>query len=211
MRAWERFAEQHRFEVTAAILLALAALATSWSSYQSTLWNSEQSRFMAATNSARLCVARASTRAGQQRIVDVVTFLGWASAHSSGNRQLATFYERRARREFAPAFRAWLAKEASQRDSAAPLPFEMPEYRLATDAQADACERIANVKSAAALDANAVGDRYMLGTIVFAVVLFFAGAAQSVHSRRVGVALLSAAAFTCAVGIVAIARLPVTR
>ena len=86
------------------VLLVVAAVATSWSSYQATRWNGEQARAAGRTNAIRIDAARSASLAEAQTQVDVATFIAWADADRSGEPELAAFYQDRFRPEFEPAF-----------------------------------------------------------------------------------------------------------
>jgi hypothetical protein len=47
-------------EIVATLLLALAAVATAWSSYQESRWNGEQAKAASRTNGIRIQAARAA-------------------------------------------------------------------------------------------------------------------------------------------------------
>ena len=96
-------------EMLATILLALAAVATAWTSYQSTRWSGVQTDDYARASAARVDSTRLWTEAGQKTEIDVVTFTQWVDAYSTGDRRLADFYFRRFRPEFKPAVAAWVA------------------------------------------------------------------------------------------------------
>ncbi len=49
---------RNRHEVVATLLLAVAAVATAWASYQATRWNGEQARATSRTNALRIEAAR---------------------------------------------------------------------------------------------------------------------------------------------------------
>lgn len=63
-----------RVEVLATVLLASAAVATAWSSYQASRWNGEQAKAASRTNAIRIQAARAQGLAEAQTQVDVATF-----------------------------------------------------------------------------------------------------------------------------------------
>ena len=79
-------------EVLVTVLLVVAALGTSWSSYQATRWNGEQAEASGRTNGIRIEAARAQGRAQSETQVDVATFIAWVDAERSGERDLADFY-----------------------------------------------------------------------------------------------------------------------
>jgi hypothetical protein len=162
-------------EIFATILLALAAVATAWSSYQAARWNGEQAKTSSAVNRARIEAARASDLANAQSEVDVATFSQWVDAYARKESFLADFYFKRFRKEFKPAVNAWLATRPL-RNPAAPLtPFAMPEYRLAATAEAERLDARAEELSAQVRRNIQRSTNYVLGVVLFAVALFFAG------------------------------------
>src|SRR3954468_6893080 len=90
-------------EVVATALLVLAALATSWSSYQATRWNGEQAAAAGRTSAIRIDAARAQGLAQSQTQVDVATFIAWAEAWGADDTEVADFFAARFRDEFRPA------------------------------------------------------------------------------------------------------------
>jgi hypothetical protein len=162
-------------EIAATVLLALAAVATAWSSYQAARWNGEQAKTSSASNRTRIEAARASALANAQTEVDVATFSQWIDAYARKESFLADFYFKRFRKEFKPAVNAWLATRPL-RNPAAPLtPFAMPEYRLAATAEAERLDRKAEDLSAQVRRNIQRSTNYVLGVVLFAVALFFAG------------------------------------
>jgi hypothetical protein len=177
-------ARTHRVEVLATILLAVSAVATAWCSYQSTQWRGEQAAHTGRSTTARIQSSDASTRAGQLTGIDVATFTQWVNADVAGETELATFYRRRFRDEFQPAFTAWIATNPRTNPDAPKSPFEMPEYRLAEADEAVRLERVAAVQSDAAAAALRRSDNFMLAVVLFAVSLFFAGISTKLASVR---------------------------
>ena len=124
----------HRVDLFATILLAVAAVGTAWSTYQSTQWRGEQAVNTSKATAARIQSSEASTRAGQLTQVDIATFIQWVDADVKGDEKLAQFYRKRFREEFRPAFAAWLAAEPKTNPDAPLTPFAMPQYRVADGA-----------------------------------------------------------------------------
>src|SRR5262245_14127622 len=159
-------------ELLVTVLLVVAALATSWSSYQATRWNGEQAKASSRTNAIRIDAARAQGLAQAQTQVDVATFIAWADADRRGDRKLADFYVDRFRAEFKPAFEAWMATAPLTNPTAPPTPFAMDEYQVASRKQAD------QLDAAAAASATEVqrdiqrASNYVLTVVLYAVVLF---------------------------------------
>jgi hypothetical protein len=164
-----------RVEIVAAVLLALAAVATAWSGYQATRWNGEQAKAASRTNAIRIDAARASSLAEAQTEVDVATFIQWINARAGRDTALASFYRTHFRTEFKPAFAAWLATRPFTSANAPPTPFAMSAYRLAAAAEAERLDAAAEESAAAVRRYIQRGSNYVLGVVLFSVSLFFAG------------------------------------
>jgi hypothetical protein len=162
-------------EIGATVLLALAAVATAWSSYQAARWNGEQAKTSSAVNKARIDAARASDLANAQQEVDVATFSQWIDAYARKEARLAAFYFKRFRAEFKPAVNAWLATRPLESDGAPLTPFAMPQYRLAATAEAERLDRRSEQLAAQVRRDIQRSTNYVLGVVLFAVALFFAG------------------------------------
>jgi hypothetical protein len=171
-------------EGVATVLLVVAAVATSWSSYQATRWNGEQAAAAGRTNAIRIEASRADGLAEAQTEIDVATFIAWAEADVTGDRELATFVMDRFRDEFRPAFDAWTATAPLTNPDAPPTPFAMDEYRLESRQQADELDARAEA-SAAEVRANIQrASNYVLTVVLYAVALFFAGMSTRVTAPR---------------------------
>lgn len=171
-------------EVLVTVLLVVAALGTSWSSYQATRWNGEQAKAASRTNAIRIDAARAQGQAQAQTQVDVATFIAWADADRRGDSKLADFYVKRFRAEFKPAFDAWMATNPLQNAAAPPTPFAMDEYQLGSRKQAEQLDAAAEASAAQAQRNIQHASNYVLTVVLYAVVLFFAGVSTRITNRR---------------------------
>ena len=190
-----------RLRAWSAVLMSLAALATSWASYQASLWSGEQMQRGAASAAYRAKSTRASTRAGQLRMIDIGVFGHWMNATVRRDTALAAFVRTRFRREFAPAFESWMASKPLVSHDAAATPFAHPQYRLADDIVADSLDHMADRESAASQRANRISDSYVLDAVIMATVLFFAGTEQA-SVTRLRILMLVIATSMCVTGIV---------
>jgi hypothetical protein len=181
---------QRRVELLATILLAVAAVATAWSTYQSTRWRGEQAVATSKATAARIQSSQASTRAGQLTQVDIATYIQWVNADVAGDRKLATFYHERFRPEFRPAFDAWLATRPRTNPNAPLTPFAMPEYRVTEAAKSEQLNAAAGAHADAAGAAKQRADNYILAVVLFAASLFFAGISTKLRSTGQQEALL---------------------
>ena len=182
-----------RTDVAATLLLALAAVATAWASYQSAGWRGEQAKAGGASIAARVESTRAAALANDQRSIDVALFTQWVDAYARDETELATFYRKRFRSEFLPAYDAWIATRPRRNPDAALSPFALPEYQLAAETDADALEARAAAKSLEVGRYIQRADNYVLTVVLFAVALFFAGMATRLPSRTSRITILSVA------------------
>ena len=201
---------EHRLELLATILLAIAAVATAWSTFQSGRWRGNQAVNTNKSQAARVESSEAHTRAGQLTQIDIAMFIQWVDAHAAGKTELAQFYRRRFRAEFRPAFNAWLSARPFINPTAPSSPFVMPQYQLAQTAEAERLAAAATVLSTAAGNANQRADDYLLALVLFASSLFFAGISTKLRSARQREAVLALGWLIFLASIVWVATLPVT-
>jgi hypothetical protein len=186
-----RVADRGRAEVIATVLLAAAAVGTAWATYQAAHWRSEQAAAGNRSTAARVQANRAAALANRQVQVQVETFIQWVNARAGGDTELATFYRQRFRPEFRPAFAAWLATRPFTAAGAPATPFDMPQWRSAAVAQADALEAKGAAESKVASGFLERADRYTLCVVLFAMTLFFAGLSIRLESTRAQTALVA--------------------
>jgi hypothetical protein len=171
-------------ELLVTVLLVVAALATSWSSYQATRWNGEQAAAAGRTNAVRIDAARADGLARTQTQVDVATFIAWADADLRGETKVSDFYIDRFRDEFQPAYEAWIAQQPLTNADAPTTPFVMEEYEVAAKKQAEVLDAEAEVSAAEVRLDIQRSSNYVLTVVLYAIVLFFAGMSTRLSNRR---------------------------
>jgi hypothetical protein len=181
---------RRRIEVATTVLLALAAVATAWASYQSSRWHGKQAEAQSLSVAKRVESTRASGVANRQAQIDVATFTQWVNAYAEGNMRLADFYRKRFRSEFKPAVEAWIATRPLKNPRAPLTPFAMPEYKLAASGEADRLEAEAGSASQRVQRYIQRADNYTLCVVLFAASLFFAGISTRLRTRTAQVAIL---------------------
>lgn len=197
-------------DVTATVLLALATVATAWSGYQASRWNGEQAAAAGRSNAARIESTRASSLADAQTQVDVATFTAWVDAYAREETDLAAFYRRRFRPEFAPAVTAWVATQPLKNPDAPLTPFAMPAYRLAARDEAATLQARAEEQAAQVRVDIQRSTNYVLAVVLFAATLFFAGMSAKLPSPHLRLALLVMGLVTFTGALVWIATSPVS-
>jgi hypothetical protein len=200
---------ERRLELVSTVLLALATVATAWSAYQSRQWTGEQAQGTSRATASRIAENRAAALANRQVQIDVATFIQWLDARQAGNTRLADFYRERFRAEFKPAFAAWLATRPFEDKAAPPTPFAMRQYRLKASAEAERLERAAAAATERSKEAHRRADNDMLGVVLFAIALFFAGISAKMQTPGARRALLAIGCVAFLAGVVWIATVPV--
>ena len=200
----------HWVELATTVLLAAAAVATAWASYQAARWHGKQAEAQSASIAARVESTRASNEADREAEIDVEIFIQWVDAYAEGKTELADFYRKRFRGEFKPAFAAWIATKPLQNESAPLSPFALPQYRLAASAEADRLEANATAASEEVKRFIQRADNYTLSVVLFATSLFFAGISTRLRDRASRIAVLGMGYVLFVGAAIWIATFPVT-
>lgn len=215
-----------RVELLSTIILAVAAVLTAWSAFQSAKWGGVMSIEFNSAGTARTESTRFDTLAGQQAQVDVGLFTNWLAAlnddlntgaitlapgqgYTPTEGTLSGFLFLRFRPEFRPVMDAWLATFPVTNPDAPPSPFAMPEYTLAAAEEADLLQSTADAHRDAALVANQTSDDYVLTAVLFASVLFFAGVSTKMQRPRNRRIMVGVASLFLIVGAVIVVSLPI--
>lgn len=200
---------RERLELWSAVLLAAATVATAYSAYEATRWGGVQSTSFTEAGAARTESAKAESDGFTLVAIDADIFTQYAVAFSNNNKRLLRILrDRFFRKEFRVAYQAWLEQHPLTNPKAVKLPFQLPEYKIAKLEEADRLSEKANRRFEAGREANQTSDEYILGTIFFAAVLFFAGLAPKFNTDRIAVATLAFGSLMFIGGLTRLATLP---
>src|SRR5207248_2507259 len=191
-------------EPVVAVLMALTTLCTAWCSYESAAWTRRSNRLMNESNAVERQAALLDVQGSQALIVHTSMFMQLLAAQHAGNEKLASFYAERFPPDVTKAYEAWLAQKPFENRAADAHPFVPNLYQVrgaaeATAARADAVRRVDEAREAG----NRSGQ-YLANTVLFAMVLFFAGTAGNLAQPRVR---LFAAAFGVALFFFAVVQM----
>jgi len=191
-------------EIAEAVLLAVVAIATAWSGYQSALWDGHEAKLYGEASKLRFQANAHESRAGQDQVYDGETLNSWLQAKLTGQERTAAAFERRFRLEYRPAFRAWLETDPLHNPKAPAGPIFMPQYRNADLAQAAALNGQASATFTRGSDARDTGDHYVRTTVLLATVLFLIALSQRfrAHGVRMSVLALALVLLAVALGLV---------
>jgi hypothetical protein len=195
-------------EIGEAVLLAVVAIATAWSGYQSARWDGRSAELYGTSSRTRITATQNATRGGQEQVYDGTTFNFWLSARLTGDKRLASAYEKRFRFEYRPAFHAWLATHPFTNPRAPPGPIFMPQYRNALVTRGAAQDKQASHEFARGASARETGDKYVRTTVLLATVLFLIAVSQRFRIFRLRVALLCVALVLLGIALGSIATYP---
>ncbi len=198
-----------KLEVASAVVLSIAALASSWASYQAALWDGEQAAHYSRGNALRTQASRAALEGDAMQTIEVQTFSAWLDAKSRGDERMAEFVQGRLPADFKPAFNAWAADQPLTNPSAAPTPFATPAYRPPGRAEAKALDAQADKAFEKGQYDNSVSDAFEQGSTVLAISLFFAGIGQVFKGNGTRIALLTVAGLALVAGLLRIVSLPI--
>jgi hypothetical protein len=191
---WER--RQRILDSWTAIILAIAAVATAWASFQASNWSGTQSDLQAESSILRADAGRAQTAATQQTIIDSQTWLEWVSAVAAGQKAKADFLDNR----FSPSLKAaqtqWLTGVTVDAQGVpvtipAGTPLDLPSYVVPDQVKADADAARAEELLAEANQAAETSTQFVLIAVLLALVLFFASVATKFSGPKVQVLLTS--------------------
>ncbi len=177
---WER--RQRIFDSWTAIILAVAAVAIAWASFQASQWSGAQSDAQSESAILRADSGRSQTAATQQTIIDSQTWLEWVSAVDANQTAKAGFLRDRFSPSLNPAQAEWLSGVTLDAQG---VPTTIPEGTPLNLASYVVPEQVAADESAAGAeqllaDADTYAERstqFVLLAVLFSLVLFFASVA----------------------------------
>jgi len=195
-------------EILEVAILAVVAIATAWSGYQSAKWDGRQALLYGQASRARFEADTASTRGGQTLVSDQSIFTAWLQARSAGDTGLETLLVRRFTPPYRTAFDAWLTTDPFTNSKAPPGPAYTPQYHNPLFEQSDKLNAVASLTFNEGTDARETADTYVRDTVLLASVLFLVAVAQRFKVRGVRVATVVIAGVLLLIAIISVAGLP---
>ena len=190
---WER--RQRILDSWTAIILAVAAVATAWASFQASQWSGAQSDAQSASAIARADAGRAATAATTDTIIDSQMWLSWVAAVDSKQAARADFLDNRFSPQLAAAQKVWLSGvqvDAQGVPTVVPpgTPLDLPAYVVPKQAESDRDAARAEALLADADMASTYSTKFVLLAVLLALVLFFASVATKFSAPKVQVVLI---------------------
>ena len=182
---------EHALEIGEAILLAIVAISTAWSGYQSARWDGRSAERYAEASKYRVEQGLAATQAGQQLLYNTNNLDAWVLATTSGDRDAADLFRKRFTDNYAVAFDAWLQTDPLTTEDAPAGPIFMPEYESPLDDKAAKLDEKASAAFEAGASSRDTGEDYVRVTVFLAMVLFLIAVSQRFLMRGVRFGLLA--------------------
>jgi hypothetical protein len=161
-----------------AFLLAIVAIATAWSGYQSARWDGRSAASYSQGTAYRIDGDNAMTLGGEQRLQDSATFNTWLMAKATRNDELASLLERRFSPDYEPAFKKWLTTEPLTSAAAPAGPSFMAEYENRLENEGAELRNKATEFLDRGQHERETGEDYVRLTVFLATVLFLVAIAQ---------------------------------
>jgi hypothetical protein len=208
---WER--RQRLLDSWTAIILAVAAVAAAWASFQASQWSGAQSDSQSASAIARADSGRAATAATADTILDSQMWLSWVQAVAGRDERKAAFLSARFSPQLAAAQKEWLT--GVQLDSqGVPVvvpqgtPLDLPAYVVPKQVESDRDAALAEAQLASADVAASISTKFVLLAVLIALVLFFASVATKFTGPKLQVLLTLTALALLVVSVIRMMVLP---
>lgn len=177
---WER--RQRLLDSWTALILAVAAVATAWASFQASQWSGAQSDAQSASAMSRSDAGRLASEATGDEIVDSQMWLSWLTAVANKQVARADFFEKRFSPTLAAAQTQWLTGvqlDANGDPVVVPpgTPMDLPGYIVPNEAKSVEISAKAEQDLILADEAASHSTSFVLLALLFALVLFFASIA----------------------------------
>jgi hypothetical protein len=202
---WER--RQRLLDSWTAVILAIAAVATAWASFQASQWSGAQSDRQSESAILRADAGRAQTAATADTVIDSQTWLSWVSAVDAKQEAKAKFLSARFSPTLKVAQAEWLSGVKLDAQGVPVYippgtPLGLPSYRLPKQIESDTKSDQAEAKLAEADVAAGNSTEFVLVALLFALVLFFASIATKFSAPRVQVLLMVISIGLLAIGLI---------
>lgn len=187
-----------------AIVLGLAAIFTAWGSYKAALMGGEVTENYATQQASIATANDIYAQSDQASQLEQQFFLSYAINAAQDNDGAVAYLESTMSDDLV-AVVAWWAEQSVETGPPTPFVVENPEYANLTSQllleEGNVAMAEAGAARLAAEEAGAVGDRFALANVFFAIVLFLAGIATLLDRRYVQVGILGLSCIILVVGV----------
>ena len=179
-------AHDHRLELAATMLLALAAIATAWATYQSSVWRGKQAEAQSASIAARVESTREAAVANRQAQIDLALFTQWIDAYAQRRGRARGLLPEALPRRVRACVRGVGRDQAARERERAALALRDAAVRAGRVHRGGRSrERGGRVQPCAWRATSSAPTSYMLAVVLFAISLFFAALSMRLRSRDI--------------------------
>jgi hypothetical protein len=201
--------EHHWIEIAAAALMALATIMSAFCAYQSSWWHSKEAMHYNSSDQALIKTSDLKDKMNQETAVDIDMLSNYLNALAQGDTHLASIYQNEAFSDaLKKVFPMWEQAKASGKPDVPKTPFQMPEYKPRHFQETVATQTYAHSESQKAKQASDHANGYLLLTVLFASVLFFAGIGTKFSTKGLKLSVLSMGALIFIASVVVLAVQP---
>ena len=194
--------EDNWVEIVAAVLLSLAVVGTAWCGYQSARWSGVQMIRFSEASAARDIAGTYDDKANQETLYDVLTFYYYMDMWRENNPVGMDLVKAEFMRdEFKELMDAWLASNPLLETTpwinpdSPSNPFFIEEFKRESRVTGETYMQESQTRSQEAKDSNQQSDNYVLLTVVFASVLFFAGISTKFTRKALKISMIGVGTF----------------
>jgi type II secretory pathway pseudopilin PulG len=195
-------------ELLSVVVMSMTAILTAWSGFQSARWSAEQANNYGSAADAQTESVRTSNEARQATSIDLAVFIAWLEATTDGEEDTAQFIYDGMPERLRVATDAWLAEDPFENPDAPTSPFVMESYVVPAAEVSEELAQTAEQHTIAAREATELASDYVLTTVLFATVLFFASISSKLNGDANKWVMLSLSAIGLIVGVVVLLSLP---
>jgi len=167
--------DKDRLEIYNTIILAIATLAITWCSYQSTLWNGIQTFRLSESNKYGRLAQQKVIQSGQSKAMEEGMIIAFVNAAFDKDTSKVNFILRGVRPDMAKILTDWLQSHPFENASVPQHPMVMPGYEELMKSRLKESEDLSEKGGEAyreAQRANQNGDNYSLLDVMFGMVMF---------------------------------------
>jgi len=206
----EKDSKSQFLEIAIAILLSLSTVGSAWCAFQSTLWNGNQTFELAESNKAGRDASEGVVISMERKSFEAILFIHFIEALSEEKEELANFFYQRFPENLKKATDEWLKTNPMKNPNAPKSPFEMDSYTLPEEKLSKDLRQLSSDKMETAVKSNKNADTYVLLTVLFASVLFFAGIGSTIRRKEMRLILIIMAICLFTGTVIALAQMPMT-
>lgn len=197
-----------RHEIIVAILLSFATLASAWCSYQADYWDDMERVLVVESIVLDEDANKLLLESNQLKSAHLIVVSAFIDHYLKKDTLYCSYILAHADTILKPALEEWV-KRRPKIVPEIPNPLQLSAYGNDPQSQFQEIKSASLVKKTESENANKVADRYLLLTVMLALVLFFSGISGTMNVRVAQILSLVISVIVLLVSIVVIVNLPI--